>query len=193
MNRSLAAVGAAGLLAAGLAQAPSALAASNTAVRSVPVDDATSVEIHVTANCVQADGRCYFNTSANLLGPDGVTGFPDGTWARQTVTLRSNDRNVWQASEYSAPAGMPRETKGSDHDGVLSKQYKALTNVEISATYFGGGAPERFAIEGTSVPTDWTSGQPAFGPVFIACSVIQVTMGPVTVSTPTACAQTKFS
>ena len=128
-----------------------------------------------------------------LLGPDGVTGFPDGTWARQTVTLRSNDRNVWQASEYSAPAGMPRETKGSDHDGVLSKQYKALTNVEISATYFGGGAPERFAIEGTSVPTDWTSGQPAFGPVFIACSVIQVTMGPVTVSTPTACAQTKFS
>ena len=172
---------------------PPARAASNSAVRSVPIDDATQAEVHVTANCVQADGRCYFNTSANLLGPDGVTGFPDGTWARQTVTLRSNDRNVWQEVEYSAPAGMPRETKGSDHDGVLSKAYKALTSVEISATYLGGGAPERFAVEGTSVPTDWTSGRPTFGSTFIACSVIQVTWAGVNVTTPTACAQTKFS
>ena len=40
------------------------------------------------------------------------------------------------------------ELSGFKIPDSVSKQYKALTNVEISATYFGGGAPERFAIEG---------------------------------------------
>jgi hypothetical protein len=47
---------------------------------------------HVTANC--AGAGCTFNTTADLLTPDGPIGFPGDTWARQTITLRSSDRNV---------------------------------------------------------------------------------------------------
>ena len=43
---------------------------------------------------------------------------------------------------------MPRETKGSNHDNVLSKMYKSMNVVEISVTYFGGGPMERFQVDG---------------------------------------------
>jgi len=86
MNR-LTAAGAAAMLAAALAPTASASAASNSAVTSIPVDPATQIEMHVTANC--AGTRCTFNTTANLLTPDGPTGFPGDTWARQTITVRS--------------------------------------------------------------------------------------------------------
>ena len=149
--------------------------------------------MHVTANCVTADGRCVFNTTANLLTPDGPTGFPGDTWARQTITLRSPDRQVWQEAGYSAPSGSPREVKGANHDNVLSKMYKAVTSVEISVTYFGGGGIERFQTDGDSVPTDWITGQPNTKAPFFACSQIQVVYGGVNLTTPTACAQTTFS
>lgn len=185
----LATAGAAALLAATLVHPATATAASNTVTTSVPTPQGT-VEMHVTANC--AGDRCTFNTSANLLTPDGPTGFPGDFWARQTVTLRSMNRDVWQEASYSAPASMPRETKGANHDGVLSKQLRSVNSVEISATYFGGGPIERFQIEGDSVPTDWVTGQPNTKADFIACSVIQVTFAGVNVFTPSACAQTRF-
>ena len=147
--------------------------------------------MHVSANC--AANRCSFNTTANLLTPDGSTGFPGDAWARQTITLRSSDRNVWQEAEYSAPSGMPRETKGANHDNVLSKMFKSTNDVEISVTYFGGGPIERFQVDGDSVPTDWSTGQPTTRANFIACSFIQVVYGGVNLTTPTACAQTTFS
>ena len=190
--KRLAAASAAGLLMAVLTHPASATAASNTATTSVPVDPANQIEMHVTANCVAAEGRCFFNTSANLLTPDGPTGFPGDTWARQTITLRSPDRQVWQEASYSAPAGNPRETKGANHENVLSKLYKAVTNVEISVTYFGGGPIERFQTDGDSVPTDWITGQPNTKAAFFACSQIQVVYGGVNLTTPTACAQTTF-
>ena len=117
------------------AQPASASAASNSAVTSIPVDPATQIEMHVTANwCADGPGA-YFNTTANLLTPDGPTGFPDDAWARQTITLRSSDRDVWQEAGYSAPSGTPRADKGANHDNVLSKMYKSLNDVEISVTY----------------------------------------------------------
>jgi len=192
MNR-LTAASAAALMIAVLAQPASAAAAANSAVTSIPVDPATQIEMHVTANCVQADGRCTFNTTANLLTPDGPTGFPGDAWARQTITLRSSDRNVWQEATYSAPSGMPRDNKGQNHDNVLSKLYKSLSDVKISITTFGGGPIERFQIDGESVPTDWHTGQPNTKANFIACSQIQVVYGGVNLTTPTACAQTTFS
>ena len=91
-----------------------------------------------------ADNRCYFTASANLLTPDGPTGFPNDFWARQTITLRSSDRNVWQEAEYSAPSGTPRETKGANHDNVLSKMFKSINNVEISVTYLRRRADRAF-------------------------------------------------
>jgi hypothetical protein len=189
----LTAAGAAALLAAALAPAASATAASNSANTSIPVDSANQIEMHVSADCVLAENRCFFNTTANLLTPDGPTGFPGDTWARQTITLRSSDRTVWQEATYSAPSGMPRDNKGQNHDNVLSKLYKSLNDVEISVTTFGGGPIERFQVDGDSVPTDWSTGQPNTHANFIACSQIQVVYGGVNLTTPTACAQTTFS
>jgi hypothetical protein len=191
MNR-ITAASAAALLIAALTQPASAMAASNSATTSIPVDPATQIEMHVSANCVQAENRCVFNTTANLLTPDGPTGFPGDAWARQTITVRSTDRNVWQEAGYSAPSGTPRADKGANHDNVLSKMYKSLTDVEISVTTFGGGPIERFQVDGDSVPTDWNTGQPNTRAPFIACSVIQVVYGGVNLTTPTACAQTTF-
>ncbi|BDY27388.1 hypothetical protein MMAG44476_22357 [Mycolicibacterium mageritense DSM 44476 = CIP 104973] len=190
MNRLTAASAAALLTAAALTNPASASAASNSATASIPVDPATQIEMHVDANC--AGTMCTFRTSANLLGPDGPTGFPGDTWARQTITLRSMNRDVWQEASYSAPAGMPREVKGANHDNVLSRMLKSINNVEISVTYFGGGPIERFTVDGDSSPTDWSTGQPNTKADFIACSFIQVVYGGVNLTTPTACAQTTF-
>jgi hypothetical protein len=179
------------LLTAALTQPASATAAANSATTSIPADPATQIEMHVTADC--AANRCVFNTTANLLTPDGPTGFPGDAWARQTITLRSSDRDVWQEAGYSAPSGTPRADKGANHDNVLSKMYKSLSDVEISVTTFGGGPIERFQVDGDSVPTDWSTGQPNTRANFIACSQIQVVYGGVNLTTPTACAQTTFS
>jgi hypothetical protein len=190
INRLTASCAAAVLTAAALAFPASAAAASNSAVTSVPVDPANQIEMHVTANC--AGSTCTFNTTADLLTPDGPTGFPGDAWARQTITLRSMDRNIWQEATYSAPSGTPPEVKGANHDNVLSKQLKSINNSEISVTTFGGGPIERFQVDGTSTPTDWSTGQPTTRADFIACSVIQVVYGGVNLTTPAACAQTKF-
>jgi hypothetical protein len=189
--KRLIAAGSAVLLAAALTPSASASAASNSAVTSIPVDPATQIEMHVTADC--AGTRCVFNTTANLLTPDGPTGFPDDAWARQTITLRSSDRSAWQEAGYSAPSGTPRADKGANHDNVLSKMYKSLNDVEISVTTFGGGPIERFQVDGDSIPTEWRTGQPNTHANFIACSVIQVVYSGVNLTTPTACAQTTFS
>ncbi len=191
--RRLAAACAGALLTAVLMHPASAAAASNTATTSIPVDPANQIEMHATANCILAESRCTFSTTANLLTPDGPTGFPGDTWARQTITLRSSSRDTWQEASYSAPSGNPREVKGANHDNVLSKMYKATNNVEISITYFGGGPIERFQADGESVPTDWVTGRPDTKSAFYACSQIQVVYGGVNLTTPTACAQTTFS
>ena len=172
--------------------APVAMAASDTGVSSIAVDPATSIEMHVNADCDPGQNRCFFRTSANLLTPNGPTGFPGDTWARQTITLRSDSQDVWQEAWYSAPAGMPRELKGANHDNVLSRMLKSMRDVEVSVTYFGGGSIERFTTDGDSVPTSWTTGLPAKGSQFIVCSQIQVVYGGVNLTTPSACAQTTF-
>jgi hypothetical protein len=181
------------LVVAALVQPAATSAASDTANTSFAVDPATQIEMHISANCVIAQGNCTFDTQANLLTPDGPTGFPGDAWARQTITLRGTDRDVWQEAQYSAPSGNPPETKGANHDNVLSKAYKSINNVEISVTYFGGGPIERFHVDGNSVPTDWATGRPNTAAGFIACSQIQVVYGGVNLTAPTACAQTTFS
>jgi hypothetical protein len=189
MNR-LKAASATTLLIAMLTPIAPASAAANSAVTSIPVDPATQIEMHVNADC--AGTRCTFNTTANLLTPDGPTGFPGDTWARQNIFLRSSDRTVWQEADFSAPSGTPRAGKGANHDNVLSKEFKSTNEVNISVTTFGGGPIERFQIDGESIPTDWRTGQPNTKANFIACSEIQVVYGGVNLTTPTACATTTF-
>jgi len=191
MNR-LAAAGATALLSIALVHPASAAAASDTRTSSIPVDPATSIQMQVSANCDAAQAKCFFTTTASLLTPSGPTGFPGDTWARQTVTLRSSDRDVWQQASYSAPSGNPRELKGANHENVLSKMYRSINDVELSITYFGGGAIPRFTSDGESVPTDWRTGTPNTTADFIACSQIQVVYSGVNLTTPTACAQTRF-
>lgn len=183
----------AALLAAGLLTTPGvAAAASHSAEASVPVDGVTQLQVRTTANCVAAEGRCHFSSGANLLGPDGPIGFPPDFWARQTLTVRSNDRDVWQEAQYSAPSGTPRERKGANHDNALSKSLKSLNTYEVAVTYFGGGPIERFSIDGDSVPTDWATGQPNTTADFIVCSEIHVVYGGHNLRSPTACSQTRF-
>jgi hypothetical protein len=189
MNR-LAAAGVAAILAGILAPSAPAVAAANSAQTSIPAAPGTQIEMHVNADC--AGARCTFNTAANLLTPGGPTGLPGEAWSRQTITLRSNDRNVWQESDYSAPSGTPRAGKGANHDNVLSKEYKSLRDVEISVTSFGGGPLERYRVDGVSVPTDWSTGQPNTTAQFIVCSHIQVVYNGVNLTTPDACAVTTF-
>ena len=190
--KRLAAIGATTLAMAALVPTGTAAAASDTKTSSIAVDPATSIQMQVSANCDSAQARCFFTTTASLLTPNGPTGFPGDTWARQTVTLRSSDRNVWQQAWYSAPSGNPRELKGANHDNVLSKLYKGLRDVEISVTTFGGGPIQRFTTDGDSRPLDWATGQNQTSADFIACSQIQVVYSGVNLTTPTACAQTRF-
>ena len=68
-----------------------------------------------------------------------------------------------------------------------------LQNPANPLSYFGGGPMERFAVDGDSVQTDWSTGQPNLKGGFIACSDIQVVFGGVNVTTPSACAQTTFN
>jgi hypothetical protein len=171
---------------------PVAGAATNTGMSSIPAPGGT-VEMHVTADCPGGDGRCFFRTQANLMTPSGPVGLPQDTWARQTITIRSTDRSVFQEAWYSAPAGMPRELKGANHNNVLSKAYKSVSDYQVSVTYFGGGPLERFAVDGDSVQTNWSTGKPQLDAGFIVCSDIHVVFGGVNIRTPAACAQTTFS
>lgn len=168
-----------------------AAAASDSSDTSIPIDAVTQLQVHTTANCVAADGRCYFTTAANLMTPAGPTGFPGDLWSRQTITLRSSDRDVWQEAGFSAPTGMPRDVE-ANHDNVLSKMYKSVNNAEISVTTFGGGPPERFRVDGDSTPTDWRTGLPATDADFIVCTHIQVVFGGHNIASPSTCSHTTF-
>lgn len=185
-----------GVLAASAAAAalssPTASAAVNTGMTSIPTPIGT-IEMHVTADCAGGEGRCFFRTQANMLSPTGPIGLPQETWARQTVTIRSTNRSVYQEAWYSAPAGMPRELKGANHNNVLSKAYKSISDYQVSVTYFGGGPMERFAVDGDSVQLDWATGRPNLDAGFVVCSDIHVVVGGTNVRTPAACAQTTFN
>ena len=138
----------------------------------------TTLEMHVTANCIAAQANCLFNTAANLRTPEGVVGFPGDLYARQNTTLRTMDRTVYLNSDFDAPN---------------TRLFKSLTDVELSTVYFGGGPPDKFTLRGNSWPVDWRTGQPRTDVPLIACAHIQVVYAGVNLTSPTACAQAAFS
>jgi hypothetical protein len=154
-----------------------ASAAANSATASIPVDAVTTLEIHTTANCVKADNQCYFTSSANLLTPDGPTGFPAQFYARQNTTLRSTDRMTYLDSDFDAPN---------------TRMFKSMGPVEFSTVYFDGGPPEKFTLHGNTRTTDWSTGRPKTDSDYIVCSFIQVVYERVNLTSPTACAQTSY-
>ncbi|BBY45475.1 hypothetical protein A5765_08700 [Mycolicibacterium celeriflavum] len=158
--------------------APTASAAVDTADVSIPVDPATSLEMHSTANCIAAEAKCLFDARANLRrGPD-ILGFPGDLWARQTTTLRTMDRGVYINFNFDAPN---------------TRSFKSLTDVEFTTIYFGGGPPEKFQFRGIAWPVDARTGGPRTDVPLIVCSHIQVVYAGVNVTSPDACAQAAFS
>lgn len=159
---------------------PSAVssAALDTAVASIPVDPATTLEIHTTADCVLADNRCYFTTSANLRGPGGPIPFPPDFYARQNTTLRSMDRTMFLGDSTFSP--------------VNTRQFKSIGPVEFATVYFGSGPPEKFRVTGSTRTVDWSTGAPKTDADYIVCAYIQAVYGGINLTTPTACAQTTY-
>nr|WP_234712927.1 hypothetical protein [Mycolicibacterium komanii]CRL75796.1 hypothetical protein CPGR_04191 [Mycolicibacterium komanii] len=166
------------LLALTLMSPTNAVAAVDTADASIPVDPATNLEMHVSANCIAAQAMCLFDANANLRrGPD-VLGFPGDLWARQTTTLRTMDRGVYIHFTFDAPN---------------TRSFKSLTDVEFATIYFGGGPPEKFRFHGNAWPVDQRTGGPRTDVPLIVCSHIQVVYGGVNITSPDACAQAAFS
>ena len=120
----LAAVSATWLTLALATPMPMSSAAIDTADASIPVDAATTLEMHVTANCITAQANCLFNTAANLRTPEGPIGFPGDLYARQNTTVRTMDRSVYVDTDFDAPN---------------TRLFKSLTDVELATVYFGGG------------------------------------------------------
>ncbi|KUI21944.1 hypothetical protein AU193_05905 [Mycobacterium sp. GA-1285] len=161
-----------------MAPMASAAAAVDAADSSVPVDPATNLEMHATANCIAAEAKCLFDANANLRrGPD-VLGFPGDLWARQTTTLRTMDRGVYIHFTFDAPN---------------TRSFKSLTDVEFTTIYFGGGPPERYRFHGIAWPVDQRTGAPRTDVPLIVCSHIQVVYSGVNITSPDACAQAAFS
>lgn len=161
-----------------VAPTPHAAAAVDTAVATIPVNAAQTLEMAATANCITAEAKCLVSTQANLRAPEGVIGFPGDLWARQTTTVRTMDRSVYLNFTFNAPN---------------TRSFKSLTDVEFTTIYFGGGPPEKFQFRADVWPVDWRTGAPSTDVPLIACSHIQVVYAGVNLTSPDACAQAAFS
>jgi hypothetical protein len=158
-----------------VSQAAPAAAAENTATRGIAINEFDTVQIHVTANCVKAENQCYFNTLADVLTPDGTTGFPADFYGRQNTTIGSSNRLVYMDADF---------------DAANTRMLKSINDTEFATVYFAGNAP---VMQGSARTVDWTSGQPRTDADFIACAFIQVVYGGINLTTPTTCAQTTYS
>lgn len=155
-------------------QAP-ATAAENTATRGIAINEFDTVQMHVTANCVKAENQCYFNTLADVLTPDGTTGFPADFYGRQNTTIRSSNRLVYMDADF---------------DAANTRMLKSINDTEFATVYFAGNPP---VMHGSARTVDWSTGQPRTDADFIACAFIQVVYGGINLTTPTTCAQTTYS
>lgn len=178
MRKRFAGLSAAVATLAVVASTPTASAAIDTADASIPVNPTTTLEMHVTANCIAAESNCLWTTAANLRSPEGVIGFPGDLYARQTTTVRTMDRGVFVETQFNA---------------ANTRLFKSLTDVELSTVYFGGGPPDKFVVRGNTWPTDWRTGQKRNDVPLIVCAHIQVVYAGVNLTSPDACAQAAFS
>jgi len=161
------------LVPAGLARA-----ASNTATTLFPLDGPNQLETHTFLNCFISDGHCDFTAGADMRTPDGVAGFPNDLWARQTVEIRSSNRMAYLDAHAS---------------GQYERVHKAMGNDEITTVYFGDGPPDKYQTTGRIDSTDWSTGQPKTDVNVIVCTHVQVVYTGVNTTSPATCAQTTFS
>lgn len=161
-----------------LLPAPAAGAASNTATTLFPLDGPNQLETRTVLNCFKSDGHCDFTAGADMLTPDGVTGFPPGLWARQTTEIRSSNRLAYLDAHAT---------------GQYERVMKSMGSDEITTVYFGEGPPDKYQTTGRIDSTDWQTGQPKTDNNVIVCTHIQVVYPGVNTTSPSTCAQTTFS
>ncbi len=168
------------VVAAMLTVAPAGVsaAASNGATTLFPLDGPNQLETHIFLNCFKADGHCDFTAGADMRTPDGVTGFPNDLWARQTTEIRSTNRMAYLDAHAN---------------GQYERVHKAMGNDEVTTVYFGEGPPDKYQTTGRIDSTDWSTGQPKTDVNVIACTHIQVVYTGVNITSPSTCAQTTFS
>ncbi|WP_369802948.1 hypothetical protein [Mycobacterium sp. EPa45] len=176
LPRLMGTVAAAGL-AIGLA--PPAAAAVDTADTSFPIDETTQLEMHTRVDCSVAAKTCQFYTATNLRTPEGITGFPDDLWARQSTEVRSLDRTTYLDVKANG--------------GPFTKVFKEGGPDVITTIYFGGGPPDKYVTTGTIWPTDYSTGQPRTEGTVIVCAHVQVVYSGVNITSPSTCAQPRFS
>lgn len=158
--------------------APVAGAASNTATTLFPLDGPNQLETRTILNCFKSDGHCDFTAGADMLTPDGVTGFPPGLWARQTTEIRSSNRLAYLDAHAA---------------GQYERVMKSMGSDEITTVYFGEGPPDKYQTTGRIDSADWQTGQSKTDINVILCTHIQVVYGGVNITSPSTCAQTTFS
>ncbi|GBE67329.1 hypothetical protein MFM001_37910 [Mycobacterium sp. MFM001] len=165
-------------LAAALTLAPPSSAASNTATTLIPVDEANQLETRVLLDCHKPTGSCDFTVGADLRTPDGVTGFPNDLWARQSTEFRSPNRMAYLDVHA---------------DGQYERVMKQGGTDVMTDIYMGEGPPEKYQSSGRIDSTDWHTGQPKTDVSVIVCTHIQVVYSGVNLTSPSTCAQTTFS
>ncbi|ORB72493.1 hypothetical protein [Mycobacterium scrofulaceum] len=158
--------------------APAAGAASNTATTLFPLDGPNQLETRTILNCFKSDGHCDFTAGADMLTPGGVTGFPNGLWARQTTEIRSSNRLAYLDAHAT---------------GQYERVMKSMGSDEITTVYMGEGPPDKYQTTGRIDSTDWQTGQPKTDNNVIVCTHIQVVYPGINTTSPSTCAQTTFS
>jgi hypothetical protein len=177
MKRLVTALAGVGLM---LAWAPPAIApaASNNATTLIPLPDGTQLETYARLDCHRANGSCDFTVGADRKTADGVTGFPNDLWSRQSTTIRPTDRLAYLDVHATAQYDRVFKQGGTDN---------------VTTVFMGDGPPDKYQTTGRIDSTDWRTGQPRTDVPVIMCTRIQVVYSGVNITSPSTCAQTTFS
>lgn len=176
--------GAAGLMLTVALLTPAvATAGSDTKVTLLPVNDTDQLETHSWLDC-KLPRTCDFIAGVHLRTRDGVTGFPDGLWARQSTEVRSNNRSVYLDVHTAGGEGW-----FADRGGPGTKVFKEMGNAVIQSMYYGAGPADKYQTVGTIDVSDWATGQPAPDAKVYVCAHVQVVYAGVNLTTPPTCAK----
>ena len=161
-------------------------AGSDTKVTLFPVNDTDQLETHAWLDC-KLPRTCDFIAGVQLRTPEGVTGFPDGLWAKQSTEVRSNNRTTYLDVHTAGGEGWY-----ADRGGPGTKVFKEGGNAVIQSMYNGAGPPEKYQTVGTIDVTDWSTGLPKTGDKIYVCAHVQVVYPGVNLTTPATCAKATF-
>src|SRR5271154_6838903 len=113
MKRLVTALAGVGLMLA-LTPPAGAPGAGNNATTLTPLPDGTQLETFSRLDCHPANGSCDFTVGADRKSGDGVTGFPNDLWSRQSTTIRPSDRLTYLDVHATAQHDRANKNGGSD-------------------------------------------------------------------------------